>query len=40
MGPLLLGSDRLMPCDLTHAVQKGTDLTGADSRSTSPAYPR
>jgi uncharacterized protein YjbI with pentapeptide repeats len=32
LGPLLLGPERLLPCDLTHAVIKGADLTGADLR--------
>jgi uncharacterized protein YjbI with pentapeptide repeats len=32
MGPLLLGPDRLLPCNMTHAVLKNTDLTGADLR--------
>ncbi|RYG07137.1 MAG: pentapeptide repeat-containing protein [Caulobacteraceae bacterium] len=32
MGPLLLGPDRLLPCDLSNAVIKGADLTDADLR--------
>jgi hypothetical protein len=30
MGPLLLGADRMLPCDLTGAALKGADLSGAD----------
>ena len=30
MGPLLIGGDRILPCDMTRAVLKGTDLSGAD----------
>jgi len=32
MGPLILGSDRLLSCDLSGAVLKFADLTGADLR--------
>ncbi|HKP78251.1 MAG TPA: pentapeptide repeat-containing protein, partial [Phenylobacterium sp.] len=32
MGPLLLGADRVLPTNLTHAQLKGCDLTGADVR--------
>ena len=32
MGPLLLGADRVLPCDLTGGQLKGSDLTGADLR--------
>lgn len=32
MGPLLLGSDRTLPCNLTGAVLKNTDLARADCR--------
>jgi uncharacterized protein YjbI with pentapeptide repeats len=32
MGPLLIGPDRLLPCDMTHAIIKGADLSGADLR--------
>ena len=32
MGPLLIGPDRLLPCDLTRAVAKNTDFSGADLR--------
>jgi uncharacterized protein YjbI with pentapeptide repeats len=32
MGPLLLGADRVLPCDLTRAELKSADLTGADLR--------
>src|ERR1700756_5297458 len=32
MGPLLLGGDRVLPCDMTEATLKGADLTCADLR--------
>ena len=32
MGPLLLGVDRVLPCDLTRAELKNADLTAADLR--------
>ena len=32
MGPLLLGADRVLPCNLTGAQLKATDLTNADVR--------
>lgn len=32
MGPLLIGQDRMMPCDLTRAVIKNADFSGADLR--------
>ena len=32
MGPLLLGADRVLPCDLTRAELKNADLTAADLR--------
>ena len=32
MGPLLIGPDRVLPCDLTRAVAKGTDCSHADLR--------
>ena len=32
MGPLILGADRLLPCDLTGAELKNTDLARADVR--------
>src|ERR1700733_4345292 len=30
MGPLLIGADRLLPCDMTGAALKAADLSGAD----------
>ena len=33
MGPLLLGADRILPCDLRNAELKGADLTAADLRN-------
>jgi uncharacterized protein YjbI with pentapeptide repeats len=32
MGPLLIGPDRLLPCDLTRSIAKGVDFSGADLR--------
>ena len=32
MGPLLLGADRVLPCDLTGAQLKAAELAGADLR--------
>jgi uncharacterized protein YjbI with pentapeptide repeats len=32
MGPLLLGADRVLACDMTRAELKSSDLTGADLR--------
>ena len=32
LGPLLISSDRVLPCDLTDAVLKGADLSRADLR--------
>jgi len=32
MGPLLINSDRVLPCDMTGANLKGADLAGADLR--------
>ena len=32
MGPLLIGQDRLLPCDLSGAMIKNADLRGADLR--------
>ena len=32
MGPLLLGADRILACDLRRAELKGADLTAADLR--------
>jgi len=32
MGPLLLGADRMLACDMTNAELKNADLTGADLR--------
>jgi uncharacterized protein YjbI with pentapeptide repeats len=32
LGPLLIGDDRILPCNLTRAVIKGADLSGADLR--------
>jgi uncharacterized protein YjbI with pentapeptide repeats len=32
LGPLLIGGDRVLPCDMTRAVAKNTDFTGADMR--------
>ena len=32
MGPLLLGADRVLPCDMTGAELKNADLTAADLR--------
>jgi len=32
MGPLLIGEDRMLPCDLGRAVAKGADFSGADLR--------
>jgi uncharacterized protein YjbI with pentapeptide repeats len=32
MGPLLIGNDRILPCDMTRATIKGADLSGADLR--------
>jgi uncharacterized protein YjbI with pentapeptide repeats len=32
MGPLLIGGDRVLPCNLTRAVLKNTDLARADLR--------
>jgi uncharacterized protein YjbI with pentapeptide repeats len=32
MGPLLIGEDRLLPCDLSRAAIKAADLRGADLR--------
>ena len=32
MGPLLLGADRTLPCNLTGAKLKNTDLARADCR--------
>jgi uncharacterized protein YjbI with pentapeptide repeats len=34
LGPLVIGKDRLMPCDLTRAMIKSADLRGADLRHT------
>ena len=32
LGPLLIGSDRMLPCDLTDSVLKSADFSGADLR--------
>jgi uncharacterized protein YjbI with pentapeptide repeats len=32
LGPLLIGNDRILPCDLTRAVIKAADFSGADLR--------
>jgi uncharacterized protein YjbI with pentapeptide repeats len=32
LGPLLIGPDRVLPCDMTRAVAKGVDFSGADMR--------
>jgi uncharacterized protein YjbI with pentapeptide repeats len=30
LGPLLIGADRMLPCDMTRCVAKGTDFSNAD----------
>jgi uncharacterized protein YjbI with pentapeptide repeats len=32
MGPLMIGHDRLLPCDMTRVVAKGADFSNADMR--------
>ncbi len=32
LGPLMIGRDRVLPCDMTRLVAKGTDFSGADLR--------
>jgi len=32
LGPLVIQTDRLLPCDLTRIVAKGTDFSDADLR--------
>jgi uncharacterized protein YjbI with pentapeptide repeats len=32
LGPLLIAADRLLPCDMTRVVAKGTDFSQADLR--------
>jgi uncharacterized protein YjbI with pentapeptide repeats len=32
MGPLLIGAERVLPCNMTRAVAKGTDFSSADLR--------
>jgi uncharacterized protein YjbI with pentapeptide repeats len=32
MGPLLIGADRVLPCDMTRVTAKGTDFSQADLR--------
>ena len=30
LGPLLIGADRMLPCDMTRCVAKGTDFSNAE----------
>jgi uncharacterized protein YjbI with pentapeptide repeats len=32
LGPLLIGGDRVLPCDMTRVVAKGADFSSADMR--------
>jgi uncharacterized protein YjbI with pentapeptide repeats len=32
LGPLIIGADRILPCDMTRAVAKNTDFSNADLR--------
>src|SRR6202012_135046 len=32
LGPLLIGADRMLPCDMTRCVAKGADFSHADLR--------